>query len=335
MIDAYHVQGFYAFVLSRCENVSVSVIARSNYDAIKKDGLKIESQNHGTHQIHFDGGKSTHPLRRCIIHSSHVDNSVYKSPTDAAGQSFDYIVCAHKAVNPPAIPSLFKSVVSDSTTFVIIQNGVGNEDPFRETYPNNSILSCVTWVGAKQPTPGTVQHTKAEDMQMGLFPNPKLDPKLEKSRLDKFAELLTQGKTIFQVEENIQIKRWEKVVWNAAWNPLTTLTNTDTQTWMNSSEDAVPVTRQLMREVIDVARRCNVPIQYELIDELFGKVEKMGAIGSSMQNDMRAGNALEVDVIVGVPLKRAKELGMDVPILRTIASLTMAVNARIVGASKL
>ncbi|GAB7358657.1 hypothetical protein MBLNU230_g3886t1 [Neophaeotheca triangularis] len=304
--------GFYAFVLSRSENVSVSVIARSNYDSVKKDGLKIESQNHGTHKVHFDG--------------------VYKSPSDAAGETFDYIVCAHKAVNPSAIPPLFKSVVSDSTTFVIIQNGVGNEDPFRELYPNCSIISCVTWVGAKQPTPGTVTHTKAEDMQMGLFPNSKIDNKVEKGRLDKFAELLTQGKTIFQVEDNIQIKRWEKVVWNAAWNPLTTLTNTDTETWMNSSPDAVPITRQLMKEVIDVARRCDVPIKYELIDELFEKIKPMGAIGSSMQNDMRAGNALEVDVIVGTPLKRAKEFGMDVPVLKTIATLTVAVNARIVGA---
>jgi 2-dehydropantoate 2-reductase len=220
-------------------------------------------------------------------------------------------------------------VVKDSTTFVIIQNGVGNEIPFRSLYPKNTIISCVTWVGASQPQPGVIKHTSAEDMQIGLYHNASSDPALEAERLKRFATLLEQGQTVFQIEDDIQRKRWEKVVWNAAWNPLTTLTMVDTKTWLDSSDEAHVVTKRLMREVIDVAQRCGVPLKYELIDELMAKVLTMGRIGSSMQQDAKAGRPLEVDVILGHSVDKAKEFGMDTPVLSTIFALTTAVNRRI------
>ena len=220
--------------------------------------------------------------------------------------------------------------MNDSTTFVIIQNGVGNEIPFRSLYPKNTIISCVTWVGASQPQPGLIKHTSAEDMQIGLYQNEVANSALEAERLEQFAALLQQGQTVFQIDNDIQRKRWEKVVWNAAWNPLTTLTMVDTKTWLDSSDESHAVTRRLMREVIDVAQRCGVSLGYELVDELMAKVAKMGRIGSSMQQDAKAGRPLEVDVILGHPVEKAKEFGMDTPVLSTIFALTTAVNRRIV-----
>lgn len=187
------------------------------------------------------------------------------------------------------MPNALENAVGPDTIIAIIQNGVGNEDPFREKYPSNTIISCVTWVGAVQSEPGLVKHTKAENAEIGLFPNANSAASVEKARLDEFASLLRTGGTIFTVEDDVQIKRWEKVVWNAAWNPLTTLTMLDTQTWLKSSDAAMPFTRQLMKEVIDVANKCGVPLQYGLIDTLIGKILALPGIGSSMQTDAREG----------------------------------------------
>lgn len=54
-------------------------------------------------------------------------------------------------------------------------------------------------------------------MQIGLFPNSSLDAQLEKQRFKSFTSLLTEGQTVFQAVDNVQIQRWEKVVWNVAW----------------------------------------------------------------------------------------------------------------------
>ncbi|USW52534.1 Putative ketopantoate reductase ApbA/PanE, 6-phosphogluconate dehydrogenase-like domain superfamily [Septoria linicola] len=305
--------GFYAYVLGRNQNVSLSVIARSNHDAVKENGLQIESEIHGSHKVNID--------------------HVYRSPSDAVNVKFDYIVCAHKAIKPASIPSLFKAVTDDNTTFVIIQNGVGNEEPFRDTFARNTIISCVTWTGAVQKIPGVISHNRNEDMQIGLFPNKSIDQTIEQKRLTTFSELLTNGGTKFSVEEDVQVKRWEKVVWNAAWNPLTTITGLPVQAWLKSSPEAEALTRQLMEDVITVGRRLGVPLKDGLAAELLAKVVAMQSpIFSSMYQDAQAGRPLETDVIVGFPMRKANELGLDVPGLRAIYALTTAVNARLTEA---
>lgn len=186
-----------------------------------------------------------------------------------------------------------------------------------------------TWVGASQKTPGVVDHMKSEDMQIGLFPNPQLDEPKEQQRLQVFASLLKEGNTVFQVVDNVQIQRWEKVVWNVAWNSITTLTMVDTQTWLASSSNAMPMTRKLMAEVIDVAQKAGVPLEYQLIDRLIDKILAMPGIGSSMQADAQNGRPLELDVILGVPVKRGRELGVSIPTLETIYTLLVAVDQRL------
>lgn len=42
---------FYAFILSRNDNVRLTVVARSNYDAVAANGLKMASENHGEHTV--------------------------------------------------------------------------------------------------------------------------------------------------------------------------------------------------------------------------------------------------------------------------------------------
>lgn len=303
---------FYAFILSRCKEVRLTVMARSNYEAVKSSGLKVISQNHGEHIV--------------------TPFKVVKTPAEAE-LTFDFVVCAHKAIAQDEVPGQLTPVVGEKTTIVLIQNGVGNEDPFRAVFPRCTILSCVTWVGAVQSTPGTINHTKSEDMQIGLFPNPNLDKATEKTRLERFAALLTEGQTIFQTVENIQIQRWEKVVWNAAWNSITTLTMLDTQTWLKSSADAMPLTRRLMSEVIDVAQKCGVPLEYELIDRLIDKILAMPGIGSSMQTDCKNGRPLELDVILGTPVRKGRELGVSIPMVETIYVLLLGVNRRLKNAS--
>ncbi|KAK5708091.1 i-AAA protease yme1 [Elasticomyces elasticus] len=254
-------------------------------------------------------------------------NLVLRSPADA-GTTFDYIVCANKAVDPDSVPPLLKPAVGEQTTFVIAQNGVGNEEPFRHHFPSSSIISCVIWVGAIQNTPGIIKHHTSENTQLGLFPNPTLDVAVEKHRLDQFATLFRNGGTGFEVMENVQVNKWEKVVWNVAWNSLTTLTGVDTQTWLKTPE-AMSMTRRLMREVIDVAKRCDVPLEHSLVDVHIERILAVPGIFSSMHEDSKQGRPLEVDVILGYPMKKAREFGMDVPTLSAVYAMVMAVNGRI------
>ena len=168
-------------------------------------------------------------------------------------------------------------------------------------------------------------------MQIGLFPNASRPAQQEQQRLDGFASLLSAGGTTFQSVPNIQVQRWEKVVWNAAWNPLTTLTLMDTHGWLASSDAATPMTRKVMKEVIDVARALGVPVEYSLIDELIGRILGMPTIGSSMRTDYEGGKQMEVEIILGYPVRKGRELGIDVTTIETLHTLLTAINKRLRG----
>lgn len=123
----------------------------------------------------------------------------------------------------------------------------------------------------------------------------------------------------------MQIKRWEKVVWNAAWNSCTTLALVDTQTWL-STPSGMLLTRRIMKEAIDVARQCDAPLEYELADQLIEKILKMPGIYSSMHADRMAGRQMEVEMILGTPVRKARELGLSVPSLDALYALLSALN---------
>lgn len=84
-----------------------------------------------------------------------------------------------------------------------------------------------------------------------------------------------------------------------------------------------------MREIIDVGRACGFALEYDLIDKLIEKILAMPGIGSSMQTDCKNGRPLEIDVILGVPVKKAKELKMETPVLEMVYALVRAVDTRL------
>ena len=149
---------------------------------------------------------------------------------------------------------------------------------------------------------------------------------MENKRLHKFTALLKEGQTPFVIEQNIQIRRWEKLIWNVAWNSITSLTMLDTQTWLKSSPEAMTMTRKLMSEVIEVARKAGVPMKDGLVDEQIGKILALPGVITSMQKDIKARNPLEIDVILGVPVRKARELGVPIPTLEVIYTLVAAVD---------
>lgn len=93
------------------------------------------------------------------------------------------------------------------------------------------------------------------------------------------------------------------------------------------------MTRRLMREVIEVAQKSGVPLEDDLVDRLIERILGMQGIGSSMQKDCIEGRPLELDVILGVPVKKAREFGISTPTLETIFILLLGINKRLENAA--
>ncbi|KAK4047767.1 hypothetical protein OIO90_006066 [Microbotryomycetes sp. JL221] len=232
-------------------------------------------------------------------------HQVVKTPSDSTlkDQKFDFVVMCNKAITmTPCASEQIEPVVSPDTTIVIIQNGVGNADEFSQRFPHNVIISAVTWVNAAQPTTGTIVHKYNEKMEIGVEWSDKISRDLQQQRLDEFVGLLDKAGSEYLAVDNIQQWRWKD--------------------FLESSPAAEATARALCNEMALIARTLGHEVDDEYLESLLTR------------NDLRqGGNALnqrpmEVEVILSAPLRYAKKLGLQTPVLETCVAIVTAMDKR-------
>lgn len=83
-----------------------------------------------------------------------------------------------------------------------------------------------------------------------------------------------------------------------------------------------------MTEVVTIAQKAGVDLDPNTPGLILEEMINNASVGSSMFNDLVAGKPMEVEPILGKPLRKARELGVDAPILETLYTLVTAVNIR-------
>ena len=113
----------------------VTAVCRTNFDAVKTNGIKIRSKLFG---------------------NVHYRPEVVSSISDAK-EPFDFILVCTKAF--PGTAKMIETAVSEKTAIVLAQNGIGIEEEYADLYPNNTIISGVVWLPTTQVEPGAFHFT--------------------------------------------------------------------------------------------------------------------------------------------------------------------------------
>lgn len=185
------------------------------------------------------------------------------------------------------------------------------------------------WIGADRRAPGEFVTRNREHTDLGLFPNPTVDAAVEREIVETYAGLLKGAGHSVSLEENIQIKKWEKLVCNILWNPISVITGKNMGiSFLTSSEEVEDFGRALIHDIVAIGRRCGVPLEDSLADKYIAFTKSLGSFEPSMLHDFNAGIPLEIDVIVGSPMRKARALGMEVPTLRAVYVLVCAINRK-------
>ena len=244
---------------------------------------------------------------------------------------YRYIIVATKVL--PTIPSFaeqLKPVVGPKSAIVLMQNGIGIEQEYRDVFPSNALLSSVIYLPVTQTSPAVVAHKDLEKLQLGTFPSDALAE--HKAAAEESADLLRQGGATAEVHDDIQRQRWIKLLVNASWNPICALARSSDAYFMQASPGAVDYVRDVMTEISWIAEAAGYPEgMQELVDWQIGraKVRQVPGVEPSMLADALAGRPLEIDAIVGNALKIADEKHVKVPLLRAIYSQAKALDGSI------
>lgn len=228
----------------------------------------------------------------------------------------DYLFVCLKNLDGMDQPELCRFAVKPGTTIVVIGNGLDNEKPFHRAFPGHEIIGGAAYLGASRPAPGIVLHTDGGKLFFGEYP-----PKKTTERLKLLLDLFNgAGIPAFEAE-NITEKRWIKLLWNVSFNPVSVLANdADTKLLLDDPECARLI-ENMMRELARIAEADGVTIPDGIIEETIRYSRDFAAYRPSMLQDFAAGREIELDAILGAPLRTAEQHGLDAPCLRTVYAL--------------
>ncbi|KAI8889188.1 2-dehydropantoate 2-reductase [Backusella circina FSU 941] len=299
--------GIYSWRLSK--TCHITTVCRSNYDIVKNEGFDIDCRKFGKEKFR--------------------PNNVVRTVTECANESFDYVMVTLKALPEVYnVADIIQPAISPHTTIVLIQNGLGVEESIVERFPDNPLVSFVAYIGASQFAPGKIKTIGGEHLVTGQYKGSKVDSRMQTAAL---VDLLRTADVSVDIVEDVEYVRWKKIFWNLPFNCLCSITGMGVQDLLNT-ENGIPTIRLLLGDVLKTAISCGYDFDAEgeinhTINRTLGHINYK----PSMLLDMERGNPMEISHILGVPLKRAKAMGLDVPHLESVFNIANMINARLIN----
>ncbi|SCU81312.1 LAME_0B06480g1_1 [Lachancea meyersii CBS 8951] len=307
----------------------VSLVVRSDYEHVKQNGYSIESCDYGSI-------------------SNWRPHHLFKTAHDAAqsGRFFDYIVVTVKNIPDgpksgtvheivrPVVESNHQIDASRITSIMLIQNGLDIEKELLEHFDQNcyklALLSGVQLIGSTKVGPGKVVQISADRLSVAPF-DAVDEIAIERTKL--FATMYNnEGHNEVKYENNVKYIRWRKLLYNAVINTTTALTQVDSARCQmlsresNSTENCLWI--PAMKEVIAIAASEGVTIDPKEM-EFFLVLAKTFVYKPSMCIDYEKGQLMELEVILGNPLRIARKNGVSAPTLFVIYHLMTILQGKI------
>jgi 2-dehydropantoate 2-reductase len=271
------------------------------------------------HEVHFHTRSDAGVLRANGLRarSHHGDFAIppssiraYEDPRKMP--KVDWVISTLKSTARAHYHDLIKPLVHEQTRIVALQNGLGNEEELAKHFGSERILGAIAYVCIHRTSPGTVDHSAQGDLKVGEFDRPLSE------RLRQLVDAMREAKIEASAVDDLKHHRWHKQVWNVAFNGLGAARDQDCAQLL-SSEAGRQSVRAVMRDVVRAAASVGVRFEESLIDYQITRTAGVGAYKTSMHLDRLAGRAMEIEAIVGEPIRQAEAAGVtDLPALKAL-----------------
>jgi 2-dehydropantoate 2-reductase len=299
----------------------VTLIGRqAHVDAINRSGLRIT------------GIRGEHLIRERLTAVTH--------PDQAQGE-FDYLILLTKAKGSEVAMNDAKGLVQRCKAVLSLQNGIGKEETLRKWAGRDKVIGASTIEGGVLEGPGHAMNGLTTPVT-GYFG--ELDGGTS-PRTIALAEAFTRAGLVSKAVDDINQVLWEKLMQigtASGWSVSTLglrLYFPDGLEVREGAENYIALARDFLKVYKGMGytpQNYYAPMgQFKEFDELpFDKaVEVMQGVGrhfrarakesgvegrTSMHEDLARGRKTEVDIILKPYIDKAKELGIEVPVLTTV-----------------
>ena len=284
--------------------ISVSAVCRSDYDVVKQRGIKVKS---------ILGDFQFHP------------RNLYHSPLESS-EKYDYVLVALKVLPEIDLPALLRHVVGPNTVIVLLQNGVAIEEAVFSAFPENEIISGLAFVCVNRTAPGEIDHLDYGRVVIGNYPRGV-------SEKTKFlADAFKKAGVDCRSTETVIQSRWQKLVWNAPFNPMSVLGGGVNTKEILEDPENIGVVKGIMQEVCRLAEAEGFPLPEGIVEQNIENTLVMKPYKTSMLLDFESRRPLETEAILGNAVRIAKKHSISVPRMECLyALLKMADRKNLLG----
>lgn len=299
------VGGYYGSLLARADNDVVFVARGENLEAIRRDGLRVNSVNSGDFTLNVNAVAS--------LDGNWTPDLV--------------MFCVKGYQNALAIRTIAPAV-GDDTTILTLQNGIGSGSDLSTAFGADKVLLGAAYVDASHPGPGVFDE-RGGTCRI-VFAEQDGRPS---ARCSAILETLQSAGIESEVAADINEALWNKLVYICGLSGMTCITRSSFKEVIETPQTA-SLTLRVMEEAVAVGRAAGVDLANDVAETTMAHLyEERDGLVSSMHADLSAGRPLELANLNGKVSELGHELEVSTPLNDFIsACLTPAHNRAVTGA---
>jgi len=274
--------GYYGALMAH-HGYDVRFLMRSDYQVVKAQGLTVRSC-------------------RGDFHLDQVD--CYRRPEEIG--LVDLVFIGLKTTADFRFRELLTPLMGPDSLALTVQNGLGNDDKLAKIFGPRRIAGGLAFLCANRIAPGVIKHLDYGHMHIGNYQQPPDD------RLHQISQIMLNSGIDCKVVANLLLAQWRKLVWNVPFNGLSALLDM-TVDQIIADDKLVDRAASLMKEVQAAAQTQGLMIHDDDLEQMLAYTYKMEPYYTSMHLDRRNGHPLEIESIIGEPLRRGQNQGVEMP----------------------
>jgi 2-dehydropantoate 2-reductase len=284
---------------------------------LHKGGNEVTFIARGQHLLVMNeqGLKLTTELDEWTVHSTFTDQ--YEKISDA-----DLVLLTVKSTETKSTIEKIKPYMGQGDAYILtLQNGVDNEDLLIESFGIERVLTGSAYISSQVKEPGHVVQQGNHAVIIGCLHHS------QERFVEKVALVFKKSGVTCIITEQIMRKKWEKLLWNVTFNPLSTVSESTVGEILDH-EHLSMVAHQVLDEAINIATASGIPIHEDMESRIFADANSVRSHKTSMLQDRQKGKPMEIESLCGFFVKKGQDLEVDVPVIRTIYSLLAFIDKR-------
>ncbi len=283
------VGGYFGGLLARAGNEVTFVARGAHLEAIRANGLKVESANDGNFTVHGQAVEDT----------------------SQAGVQELVLFTVKMYHNSDAIDAVQPMLGPDSLVLTL-QNGIDNGQQLVDALGRERVLIGSCYLEGRIKEPGVVTQGGPGRASFG-----ELEPGITE-RCERLLAVFQEANWRVDLEENMQGMLWKKFSYLAGSAAVGAATRT-----LFGEMRSIPETRAVIQgaieEILEVGRASGAPIMEDSLEWCLTSLDNFPATGmSSLGKDFLEGRPVELDGLTGTAVRMGREYGVPTPINDTL-----------------